>query len=307
MNEDDLIARYFRPLAGEGAFALKDDAAALKPPAGELVVTQDALVAGAHFFEEDPPALIAKKLLRVNLSDLAAKGAVPWRYFLTCVLPEVNEAWIRDFARGLKEDQEAFGIQLGGGDTTRGARMFSVTMMGSAPTMIPRSGAMPGDGIYVSGTLGDSALGLHARRQHVRCPAYLSERYLLPEPRLALGKALQGIAHAAMDISDGLMLDLSRLCGASGVGARVELEKLPLSPSAREYLKARPELRPLIYSGGDDYEILFTAPPNVMLQLEEKSGATVTRIGDIIEGKEAMLFDASGSRVTLERLGFQHF
>ena len=239
-GEFALIARHFRPLAGPGALGLGDDAAVMTPPAGrELVIAADAMVAGVHFLPDDPADLVARKLLRTNLSDLAAMGAEPLGYLMTISAPrDTDEGWFAAFATGLAEDQEAFGLSLLGGDTTStsGPISLSLTILGSvAPgTALRRNGARPGDGIWVSGSIGDGALGLLAAKGELADPdSYLAGRYRLPRPRLALGLRLHGIATAAMDVSDGLVQDLGHLCRAGSLAAEIMAEAVPLSPQAR--------------------------------------------------------------------------
>jgi thiamine-monophosphate kinase len=308
-----LIARHFRPLAGEGALGLADDAALLTPPAGrDLVLAADAMVAGVHFLPEDPPATIGRKLLRVNLSDLAAMGADPLGYLMTVALPRgTPDAWLEGFAAGLAEDQARFGLAVLGGDTvsTPGPLALSLTILGTvAPgAALRRAGARPGDEIWVSGRIGDGWLGLRAARGEIPDPGgALAARYRLPEPRLALGRALRGIARAAMDVSDGLLQDLSHLCRAGGVGAVVEGPLVPVSDPAA------PLVAPLaaLVTGGDDYELLFAAAPEdaARVRAAAASAATqVTRIGRFTEGPpRVMLLDAAGHDVTPERLGWSH-
>ena len=322
MKEFELIETYFRPLAQgfAGSLNLADDAALLEPPPGmQLVITKDAISEGVHFLGTESPAFIAKKLLRTNLSDLAGKGAALWCYFLAIALPQQGEdasRWIASFASGLAEDQSEFGIHLAGGDSTRSkAGVFlSLTAVGLVPHggMLPRRGALPGQGIYVSGTLGDSALGLEvisACRKPADphpCPLperereFLISRYLLPQPRLALGLKLRGLATSCMDISDGLVQDLGHLCRASGVGAVIHAGKLPLSDAA----KAMPEALQAALSGGDDYELLFTSSHDLSaLALP----CPVTRIGEITHGSGVQVLDAHGQPMTLDKKGFQHF
>jgi thiamine-monophosphate kinase len=322
-DEFSLIADLFAPLAAlaPGAFGLKDDAASFLPSAGmELVLTVDALVEGVHFLPDDPAASIARKLLRVNLSDLAAKGAVPRGYLLTTAWrPDTPLGWIRDFAGGLARDQDIFGLSLWGGDTvsTPGPLTFSLTAIGEVPQgrMLRRAGAQAGDAIFVTGTIGDAALGL-AVCQGRLAPAAgdgaaLVARYRLPEPRTALGPGLVGLAHAALDVSDGLMADLTHLCEVSGLGARVKAHGLPLSPSAARCLAAGPELLETVLTGGDDYEILFTAAPGKSTEIERlgaRTGTTITRIGTMLEaGQGVTAIDVAGQPMALSRLGFRHF
>src|SRR5277367_723533 len=242
LGEDDLIARYFAPLAGPAGLKLRDDAALMRPPPGhDLVLTADALVAGVHFFADDPPGAIARKALRVNLSDLAAKGAAPLGFLLVLALPTGWTAdWLEDFARGLGGDARAYDCPLLGGDTvkTPGPLTLSITALGSAPTggMAARTGVRPGDRVYVSGTIGDAALGLRLRLGQGPLVSeahrlHLLDRYLLPRPRLALAEAMV-FAHGGMDVSDGLVGDLEKMLRVSGVSTSVELRRLPLSDAA---------------------------------------------------------------------------
>ncbi len=230
-----LIARHFRPLAGPGALDLADDAAVIAPPPErELVLTVDAMVAGVHFLVDDPAELVGRKLLRVNLSDLAAKGAVPLGYLITVAAPrDTPDPWFAGFAAGLARDQAAYGITLLGGDTTStpGPITLSLTAIGHvAPgAAVRRAGAQAGDGIWVTGTIGDGALGLAAARGRlVDSTGYLLDRYRLPQPRIGL--EIAGIASAGMDVSDGLVQDLGHLCRAGGIAAEIEAGAVPLSP-----------------------------------------------------------------------------
>jgi thiamine-monophosphate kinase len=291
-TEFALIARHFRPLAGPGALGLGDDAAVLTVPAGrELVIAADALVAGVHFLPDDPPDLVARKLLRTNLSDLAAMGAAPLGYLVTVSVPkDTGDAWFAGFAAGLAADQAAFGLTLLGGDTTStpGPVSLSLTILGTvAPgTALRRNGARPGDGVWVSGTIGDGALGLLSATRRLDDPTgALLDRYRLPRPRLALGLALHGIATAAMDVSDGLVQDLGHICRASALGAEIEAGLVPLSEAARA---AGPALLETCLTGGDDYELLLAVPQAHEAALREAARATgiaVTRIGIFREGE----------------------
>jgi thiamine-monophosphate kinase len=326
-GEDRLIARYFKPLARDpGAFGLDDDAAALTPPAGcDLVLTADAIVAGIHFFPEDPPDTVARKALRVNLSDLAAKGARPLGFLLTLALPgQVADTWLAGFASGLGADAELFGCPLLGGDTVRtpGPVAISVTAVGAVPHggMLRRAGARPGDRILVTGTIGDAALGLLLRRDRAmaeRCGLSpdqrdrLAERYLLPEPRNALAQLLGANASAAIDVSDGLAGDLAKLCRTSGVAAEVEIARVPLSEGARAILAREPALVETILTGGDDYEVLATMSGGTIDAFRGQAsalGIAVTEIGKIIVGKgEARFLDAGGRPLLLAHPSFSHF
>lgn len=325
-SEDELVARFFRPLAtGEGALALLDDCAVLTPPPGhDLVLKTDAVAAGVHFFAEDPWDLVARKALRVNLSDLAAKGARPLGWMLSLALPvDWREADLADLARGFAEDQAAFGIALLGGDTIRSpdGLVLSITVLGTVPSgrMVRRAAARPGDVLHVSGTLGDAALGLVARADPDRAAhwclgpdeaEHLARRYLLPEPRLPLAPAVLAHAGAAMDLSDGLGLDLARMCRASGVGAHVEVERLPLSPAARAALAREPALLERILGGGDDYEILTAVPPDAAAAFAAAAadaGVAVTAIGRIEAGSGLHLVAENGATMLPLPGGFRHF
>jgi thiamine-monophosphate kinase len=321
-GEFDLIARYFAPLArGEaGALGLMDDAAVLAVPPGRgLVVTTDTLVAGIHFPADTAPEDVAAKLLRVNLSDLAAMGAEPRAYFLNAAWPtSLGEDWIARFARGLAEDQAHFAIALAGGDTvaTPGPLTLTATALGwiEQGRELRRGGARAGDAVWVSGCIGDGLLGLMAARGELATDRdYLIGRLNRPTPRLALGRmlALEGLATAAADVSDGLVADLGHVCEASGLGAEIALDRLPLSDAARTALEHRPALRAALATGGDDYELVFTtaaeAAPAVRA-LAEDLDLPLTEIGRMAEGPARVrVLDASGADATPERGGFRHF
>jgi thiamine-monophosphate kinase len=314
-GEFEFIARRLRPLASApGALALLDDAALLEPPPGmQLVLTKDAMVAGVHFLEDDPAGQIARKLLRVNLSDLAAMGGAPIGYLLALARPgAIVDDWLIAFCAGLADDNAVFGVSLLGGDTvsTPGPMTLSLTAIGEVPqgTALLRSGAKPGDDIWVSGTLGDAALGLAVLRGEVNVAepvrSHLVERYRLPRPRLALGEALRGLAHAAIDISDGLLADLGHVVEASGVGAEVRVDLLPLIAADL------PGARRAALSGGDDYELLFAAPPSQRSPIErlaENLDLPLTRIGEMQATPGIRVVDAAGAEVHLERTGWRHF
>jgi thiamine-monophosphate kinase len=317
-----LIARHFRPLAAAapGALALSDDAALLDPPAGRtLVLAADAMVAGVHFLPDDPPETIGRKLLRVNLSDLAAMGAAPLGYLMTTALSrEAGDAWLAAFSAGLAEDQARFGCFLLGGDTvsTSGPVTLSLAIIGSvAPgAALRRGGARAGDGIWVSGTIGDGALGLlgltgrleavtHAAREA------LAARYRLPEPRLALGQALAGLATACMDVSDGLVQDVGHLARAAGLSAVIEAAAVPLSAAAREAVASEPALLTRCLTGGDDYELAFSAPPGAEAALRAAAataGVAVTRIGTFADGSGVQVLGEGGTPIDLPRGGWSH-
>jgi thiamine-monophosphate kinase len=328
IGEDSLIQRHFRPLAADfpGARNLQDDAASIAPPEGcDLVVTTDALVAGVHFLADDDPADIAFKALAVNVSDLAAKAAEPIAYSLALILPRgTPQTWLAGFAAGLGEAQTAFSIAMSGGDTAvspAGPLMISITAFGGVPRgrMVPRGGASAGDGLYVSGTIGDGALGLLLRRDDDGVANWpieeaerlaLISRYLRPAPRLGLRKALLAHAAAAMDVSDGLAIDCGRLCKVSGVSARIEAALVPLSAPARSVVAADPARLETVLTGGDDYEILAAIPPGseeAFRREANAAGVPVTRIGGLSEGEGVVVFiGATGEPLPLARLGYDH-
>ena len=315
-GEFELIRRHFAPLAAPSALGLRDDAATLAPPAGsDLVLTVDAMVQGVHFLPDDPPDLVARKLLRINLSDLAAKGARPLGYLLTAAwTAELPEDWIAAFARGLGEDQRLFGCPLLGGDTvsTPGPLCFSLTAIGHVPAgrMLRRSGAKSGDLVFVSGAIGDGALGLRAIRGELprldeADRAYLAGRYRLPQPRLALGPRLIGLAHAAMDVSDGLVADLGHIAETSSVAAVIEAARVPLSAAG-----IRADRLELALTGGDDYEILFTAPQGTeaaIAELGRELALPLARIGRIEAGAGVTAVNADGAPIALSSAGWRHF
>jgi thiamine-monophosphate kinase len=320
-DEFTRIARFFAPLAAgfPGAYGLTDDAASFGLAPGEqAVITTDAVVAGVHFIGDEPPGLIARKALRVNLSDLAAKGARPLGYTLAAVLPAtIDDAWLEAFAAGLAADQAEFGIPLIGGDTvaTPGPLTLSITALGVvAGPMLRRAGARPGDRLYLSGTLGDAALGLKVLRGNLKVLAeaergVLAERYRLPQPRLALGRALAGHATAGLDVSDGLVQDLGHIATGSGVGAVVALDGLPLSGAARAAVMAEPGLWAAVLGGGDDYELLFTASQekhDIIVKLASASATPVSVIGEIVAGQGVVVRDRDGRDVTPAVTGYRH-
>jgi thiamine-monophosphate kinase len=310
--EFGLIARHFRPLAGPGGLDLLDDAALMTPPPGrELVLTADAMVAGVHFLPDDPPDQIGQKLLRVNLSDLAAMGAAPLAYLMTVSAPRATpDGWFACFAAGLARDQTRYGIMLLGGDTTStpGPISLSLTCIGHvAPGQaIRRRGAMPGDEIWVTGTIGDGALGLAALQGRLADPdGVLTARYRLPQPRLGLLR--QGLVHAAMDVSDGLVQDLGHLARAGGVRALLDAVAVPLSAAARA---AGPAWLEVCLTGGDDYELLIAAPAASAAPLQAAAaslGVAIVRIGRFVAGDGVRVQDAAGAEMALPAAGWSHF
>jgi thiamine-monophosphate kinase len=324
-GEERLIERYFRPLAtAPGAFGLGDDAAAVTPPAGcDLVLTTDGVIAGVHFFLEDPPESIARKALRMNLSDLAAKGATPAGFLLSIALPaNIPEPWIAALAEGLGQDIGRYGCPLLGGDTDRtpGPLSISITAFGTAPhgAMVRRATANRGDIVAVTGTIGDAALGVLIRRDadlakqwclSSAASQHLQQRYLLPQPRTALAHALRAHASAAMDVSDGLAGDLAKLCRASELAAEIEVADVPLSDAARAVLSAEPKLIERILTGGDDYEIVLTVPAakfGVFRTAAENAGVPLAKIGQVTSG-QGVRFLREGKVLSFVQPSYSHF
>ncbi len=323
--EERLIARYFRPLATQpGAFGLGDDAAILTPPPGcDLVLTTDGVIAGVHFFADDPADSVARKVLRMNLSDLAAKGARPAGFLISVALPaSVEENWLAAFTAGLGEDAQRYECPLLGGDTDRtpGPISVSIAAFGTVPhgKMVRRSTAAAGDCVVVTGTIGDAALGVLLRRdralaQRLRLPdamgAHLQQRYLLPQPRNALAEAVLVHASAAIDVSDGLAGDLAKLCRASSVAAEIDVARVPLSEAAVAALAADPALLETVLTGGDDYEIVLTLAPEKLASFRgaaERAGVAVTEIGRVTAGQGAR-FVRDGETLKFARPSFSHF
>jgi len=324
-GEDSLIARYFKPIATDpGAFGLDDDAAILTARGEDIVVTTDAIVEGVHFLPDDPPDTVARKALRVNLSDLAAKGAQPAGFVLTLALRAADDGWLTSFARGLGSDAGLYGCPLLGGDTvsTPGPLMISITAFGRVPLgrMVHRSGAKPGDRVVVTGTIGDATLGLDvlkngasaaALAEDAGAKAVLVGRYRVPQPRNALANAVRDHASAAMDVSDGLAGDLAKLCAASGVSAVIDAPSIPLSVTVAALLERGIVGIEAIVSGGDDYEILCAIPENgleAFVRAAGGAGVAVASIGTVIAGSSVPRFlDARGREIALPRLSWSHF
>jgi thiamine-monophosphate kinase len=313
------IDRYLKPLAAgfPGALGLTDDAAVFGiPPDRELVITTDALVAGVHFLPDDPPADIAAKLLRVNLSDLAAMAAEPMAYSLVTSLPaDIGDDWLAAFAAGLAEDQQRYGIHLMGGDSvsTSGPVTLSVTAFGLVPRgqALRRGTAGADDLVFVSGTIGDAALGLRVLQGKLNAPDPdpLIDRYRRPQPRLSLVPTLRRFATAGLDVSDGLVADLAHLCEVSGFAATIHADRVPLSPATRTALATNSNLLATALTGGDDYEIVFTVKPEDREALLA-TGADVTEIGRLshagIVGAVTVL-DGAGAPMPLTSQGWTHF
>jgi len=314
-GEFDLIADLFAPLATDpAALGLTDDGAVLPAGTDDLVVVKDALVEGVHFLADDPPAAVAQKALRVNLSDLAAMGARATHYLVALVRPaRIEDAWLDAMVAGLEADQATYGVSLLGGDTvaTPGPLVLSVTALGRVPpgAALTRGGAGPGEDVWVSGTLGDAALGLGVLRGGWSPPdddaAALVNRYRLPQPRLALGAALRGVATACQDVSDGLVQDLGHIAEHSAVAVTIEAAAVPLSDAARD----APDALTKALTGGDDYELVFTAPPERRLQIQALArplALPLTRIGRTAAGSGVVVLDEAGAPLNLDRRGWSH-
>jgi len=327
-SEFELIARYFAPLARAfpGAYGLLDDAAVISPASGnELVAKSDVIVGGVDFLPDAAADVVARKGLRVNLSDLAAKGATPRAYLLDLVLPDtVDEAWIAAFVAGLARDQAEYGVHLIGGDTssTSGPITVAVSALGEAPIgrIVRRGGAQADDTVFVTGTIGDAALGLAVLRASLPAldpvsAAFLVDRHRLPQPRVALGPRLIGIATAAIDVSDGLVADLRHVCAVSRLSAVIEARSVPLSPAARVAIGGDPQRLATALTGGDDYEILFTAPPAAAVRIAElarSSGVPITPIGRMtapseVDQPRVLVLDDRGQPMGFASEGWTHF
>ncbi len=314
LGEFDLIDRFFRrpPKRRDVLLGVGDDAALLQPPAGHaLVAATDTLVEGRHFLSGAPGRSVGHQALAVNLSDLAAMGSDPAWALLSLSLPEVREDWLEDFAGGFHSLADAQGVELVGGDTVRGPLVVTVEVLGFVEPALAlrRSGARPGDLVYVSGSPGEAAAGLEALRRGdaMDCGDPLVLRYLYAQPRLELGRALRGRASAAMDVSDGLLGDLGKLCAASGVGARLDLESLPVS-AALLAAQGREAGERLVLLGGDDYELLFTLPAAAAgrCEAELRRACAITRIGEIEAGR-AVRCERAGQVIPLAGGGYDHF
>ena len=312
-SEFDLIARYFtRPTPG-AVLGVGDDCALLAPTPGmQLAVSSDMLLEGRHFSPQDSPAGIGHKALAVNLSDLAAMGATPRWVTLSIALPGVDEAWLQAFARGFFRMADAHGIELVGGDTTRGALSIAITVIGEVPPgqALQRNGAQAGDEVWVSGQLGSAALALAYRQgrlfmEQIDAAKLLPALYL-PQPRVALGIALRGIAHSAIDISDGLLGDLGHILQASQVGAALQFTRLPVTAG---YLDD-PIARECVVAGGDDYELCFTASVDrheAVRAAGAQTSVAVTHIGHVTASAGLSVLDAKGEPMSFKKTGYDHF
>lgn len=325
LSEFAIIDSVFRPLARRypESLALEDDAALLVPPAGHnIVLTADCITEGVHFLSDDPPDTVARKLIRTNLSDIAAMGARPLGVMLTVALRrDLAEDWLHAFGFGLRKDMETYNLPLLGGDTTTtpGPSTFSLTALGKVlpDRVLRRAGARTGEDVWVSGTIGDAAMGLRIRRDpdtYAMIPetqrAMLVERYRVPQPRLDVGVGLRPIAGACIDVSDGLLADLGHICKASGRGATIRLDLLPLSGPVREAVTEGRVTWDDVVAGGDDYELLFTAGADVRAQVDglaRETGVPLTRIGSIGAASGGVVaLQPDGAVWTPSRLGYEH-
>ena len=318
--EFELIQRFFtRQIEGKSDVVLGvgDDAALISPSADQqLVIAIDTLVKGVHFPDTTAAYDIGWKALAVNLSDLAAMGADPAWFTLALTLPTSDETWLTEFSRGLFDLAQQYNLPLVGGDTTRGPLTVTVQIAGTLPPdqALLRSGANPGDHIYVSGTLGDATLALQllAGELPASPTGYpeLLEHLNRPVPRVAEGRALRGIASCAIDISDGLLADLDHILEASDCGAEIYQTDLPFSTTARYWLEQDPDLWRTLISGGDDYQLCFCVPPDQLARLTDivqQHGFDFTEIGRVMTGREFRCLDATGKPIPLPRRGYRHF
>ncbi|MEC7488579.1 MAG: thiamine-phosphate kinase [Pseudomonadota bacterium] len=317
-GEFDLIREVFAPLChADFALGLLDDAAVIPAQTNfETVISTDTLVADVHFFRYEKPEIIARRLLRVNLSDIASMGAEPSGYFLNLTMPLcIDDKWLVHFADGLRLEQDEFGMTLLGGDTTHtpGPLTISVTMLGKVPEgcAVRRSTAQPGDVVFVSGTIGDAVLGMaQLKRKNVQENPMIN-RYQLPTPRVQLGQSLRKIASAMVDVSDGLISDFGHLCSSSGVGAIIESGVVPISRQARAAIRAGDTQLSDLLVGGDDYELVFTAPPDREADVAfaaNSAGVSVTKIGKIVgDPNSVRVLNAQGAEITFKNNGYTHF
>ena len=319
-TEFDLIRHYFTHATPSTTLGVGDDAALIKAGKGQLLaVATDMLVAGRHFFKDADPESVGHKALAVNLSDMAAMGATPRWATLGIALPRADARWVAGFSKGFMALARKHGVDLVGGDTTRGPLNICVQIIGEVPVRqaLRRDGAKAGDDIWVSGALGDAALAVAAKIKRIKLkPAELKQaqqRLDWPVPRVALGLALRGVARSAIDVSDGLVADLGHICERSRVAAVVAFERLPVSALMRRYLQS-PVAQSALLSGGDDYELCFTAAPAKRAAVERaalRAGVKVTRIGCVIRAPagvcSVVVVDRDGLPLPVRQQGFDHF
>ena len=315
MDEFGLIRRYLAPLAGPAGLDLLDDAAVMPGhPGQDLVYTKDLMIGGVHFLPDQPPGDVAKRLARVNLSDLAAMGARPFGYLLGLALPKpIDEAWLAAFTAGLRADQSLFSWSLLGGDTTAGSSqaVLSLTAIGvvDSATALLRRGARVGDRVYVSGVIGDGVLGLTAMTETPDGIDGPIASYRAPEPRLALGQALRGVASACVDVSDGLVADAGHIATASDLHLSLQAAAVPLSAAGRTAVDSGATALSALLSGGDDYELVFTAPQDrhdAVMAASRACGVPVTPIGTAEAGAGVAVFGADGTALTFTTQGYRH-
>ncbi len=319
-TEFELIRQYFTHAAKRAALGVGDDAALIKAPGGKmLAVAADMLVGGRHFFKDADPESVGHKALAVNLSDMAAMGATPRWVTMGIALPRADARWVAAFSRGFMKIARKHGVDLIGGDTTRGPLNICVQIIGEVPARraLRRDGAKPGDDIWVSGTLGDAAMAVAAKNGRIRLQpaerAQAMKRLDWPVPRIALGLALRGVARSAIDVSDGLTADLGHICERSRVAAVVAFERLPVSALLKKHLSS-PVAQAALLGGGDDYELCFTAAPAKRAAVEraaQRAKTRVTRIGRVIRAPagacSVVVVDGDGLPLSLARKGFDHF
>lgn len=318
LSEFNIIEQYFSHITSsreDVILGIGDDCALLAPPPEmQLAVSMDTLVAGRHFLPDADPAAVGHKSLAVNLSDLAAMGADPAWVTLAITLPEPDENWLSGFARGFSKLAQSHAIQLVGGDTTRGPLSVTLQVHGfvEPDKALRRQGAQPGDGIYLTGSLGDAALALKLQSGNFLLAGDTAQLFIRldrPEPRVAQGLLLAGLASAAIDLSDGLLADLGHICKASGTAARIRCDRLPLSARVSEYVAASGDWQ-LPVTGGDDYELCFTVPPALEQTVEEKfraAGFDLSRIGRIEPGNRIIVLQQDGRELGFQSSGFDHF
>ena len=314
MKEFDYIKNYIYKLDNNSLIG--DDAAVINCTQGQLVVTKDILIEGVHFPKNYNPSMLAKKAIRVNLSDIAAMGAIPYGYCLGLVLPNnISQDWWKNFTDSLAEEHKIFNIKLLGGDTTshkRNITIISITAFGiNNSNLLKRSGAKIGDFVYVSGNIGDAALGLLVYQKVIdQNYCKLKSKYDLPQPRIKLGININKIASSCIDISDGLIQDMEHICHSSKVGIQIYLDKIPLSSEAKKIIDDTPQYINNILAGGDDYELIFTINPkfsSLIKDISHQSEVKITKIGEVTEGNAVILYDNSGNIITLNNKGFNHF
>ena len=314
--EFDLIRRHFTRPAANAVLGVGDDCALVDVTNGmDLAVSTDTMVSGTHFFPDVDPENLGHKALAVNLSDMAAMGAMPYWAMLALTLPNVDHAWLAAFAKGFFDLAQEYNVSLIGGDTTRGPLTMTVTIMGEVPAgaALRRSGAKAGNDVWVTGNIGDAALAVaHRHGRIVLAEGDYREavmRLYEPTPRVSVGQSLRGLATSAIDVSDGLLADLTHICRLSGVGATIDLASVPVSSIGARHIHSD-EGRNAILAGGDDYELCFTAHPNSRESIEDLTdvfGIPITRVGQIKRGKGVSLLGSDGKPVKIDGRGYDHF